>query len=97
MQQLAQVDFVVFKYLCPLRLRMQYRNAFLYLESPQTMGLSNMQKDLLEIDRSHLGLTKKLGAGLFGEVWEGVCYNCLKVGSKSVFLKVGPGAHLWAP
>lgn len=43
-------------------------------DSPITEGLSYNTKDHWEIPRSSIRLTKRLGQGNFGEVWEG-CWN----------------------
>uniref|UniRef100_W5NK23 Tyrosine-protein kinase n=2 Tax=Lepisosteus oculatus TaxID=7918 RepID=W5NK23_LEPOC len=58
------------------------------LETPQTHGLSYNTADQWEIDRTSLKLLKKLGAGQFGEVYEGrwndttpVAIKTLKPGS----------------
>lgn len=63
---------------------------------PETSGLSYNTKDQWEIDRNSIKLMKKLGAGQFGDVWEGtwngttsVAVKTLKAGTMSVidFLK----------
>ena len=41
-------------------------------DAPATVGLSYNEKDVWDIERSTIHLKKKLGAGQFGEVWEGV-------------------------
>ena len=53
---------------------------------PQNSGLSSEQ-DSWEIDRKSIHFIKKLGAGQFSEVWEGLCNNTTKVSVKT--LKVG--------
>ena len=61
-------------------------------DKPQTGGLA---KDAWEIPRESLKLTRKLGAGQFGEVWAGIWNNTTKVAVKT--LKVGtmsPAAFL---
>ena len=61
-------------------------------DKPSTVGLA---KDAWEIPRESLKLTKKLGAGQFGEVWAGMWNNTTQVAVKT--LKVGtmsPAAFL---
>ncbi|XP_065062538.1 tyrosine-protein kinase STK-like [Rhopilema esculentum] len=61
-------------------------------DRPQTGGLA---KDAWEIPRESLKLTRKLGAGQFGEVWAGIWNNTTQVAVKT--LKVGtmsPAAFL---
>lgn len=50
-------------------------------DKPITNGLA---KDAWEIDRESLRLTKKLGAGQFGEVWAGVWNNTTHVAVKTL-------------
>ncbi|KAK0138303.1 Tyrosine-protein kinase FRK [Merluccius polli] len=60
------------------------------LEAPQTPGLSYL--DQWEIPRSSLKLLKRLGAGQFGEVFEGLWNNTTPVAVKT--LKPGKQAKL---
>lgn len=62
------------------------------MEAPQTHGLSYNTVDQWEIDRSSIKLLTKLGAGQFGEVYEGlwndttaVAVKTLKPGTLSFF------------
>ncbi|KAJ8377475.1 hypothetical protein AAFF_G00259860 [Aldrovandia affinis] len=57
------------------------------LEAPQTHGLSYNTVDHWEIDRSSIKLLKKLGAGQFGEVHEGLWNGTTTVAVKT--LKAG--------
>ena len=64
----------------------------LLAEKPQTAGLSKDANNAWEIDRNSIRFIKKLGAGQFGEVWEGLWNNTTKVAVKT--LKPGTmGAH----
>lgn len=65
----------------------------LQMEAPQTYGLSYNTVDQWEIDRKSIKLLRKLGAGQFGEVFEGlwndttpVAVKTLKPGMEKVFL-----------
>lgn len=57
------------------------------LETPVTVGLSYNTVDQWEIPRTSLKLIKKLGAGTFGEVWQGVWNDRTQVAIKT--LKTG--------
>uniref|UniRef100_UPI00398F0612 tyrosine-protein kinase FRK n=1 Tax=Pristiophorus japonicus TaxID=55135 RepID=UPI00398F0612 len=57
------------------------------LETPVTVGLSYNTVDQWEIPRNSLKLIKKLGAGMFGEVWQGVWNDRTQVAIKT--LKIG--------
>ena len=50
-------------------------------DKPATIGLA---KDAWEIPRESLRLTRKLGAGQFGEVWAGVWNNTTQVAVKTL-------------
>ncbi|XP_012676826.1 tyrosine-protein kinase SRK2 [Clupea harengus] len=54
------------------------------LEAPQTHGLSYNTADQWEIDRSSVHLLRKLGAGQFGEVHEGVWNDTTPVAVKTL-------------
>lgn len=56
-------------------------------DMPLTEGLSYNTKDEWEIERSSLHMTKRLGAGQFGEVWEGMWNGTTPVAVKT--LKTG--------
>ena len=47
------------------------RKVCLRAEIPQTAGLSRAVNDQWEIERSQIQLVRKLGHGMFGEVWQG--------------------------
>ena len=53
-------------------------------EKPQTAGLSKQANEEWEIDRRQLRFTKKLGAGQFGEVWEGLWNGTTQVAVKTL-------------
>lgn len=57
------------------------------METPKTAGLSYNTKDQWEIARSSIKLQNKLGAGQFGEVWEGLWNGTTQVAVKT--LKAG--------
>lgn len=54
------------------------------MEAPQTYGLSYNTVDQWEIDRSSIKLLKKLGAGQFGEVYEGLWNDTTAVAVKTL-------------
>ncbi|XP_028997373.1 tyrosine-protein kinase SRK2 [Betta splendens] len=54
------------------------------MEAPQTYGLSYNTADQWEIDRSSVQLLKKLGAGQFGEVFEGLWNHTTAVAVKTL-------------
>lgn len=54
------------------------------MEAPQTYGLSYNTADQWEIDRSSIQLLKKLGAGQFGEVFEGLWNHTTAVAVKTL-------------
>ena len=54
------------------------------LELPQTADLSHNTKDQWEIPRSTVKLARKLGAGQFGDVWEGVWNGTTPVAVKTL-------------
>lgn len=54
------------------------------MEAPQTYGLSYNTADHWEIDRTSIRLLKKLGAGQFGEVFEGIWNETTAVAVKTL-------------
>ena len=54
------------------------------MEKPQTVGLSYNMADKWEIDKSALKFLKKLGAGNFSEVWQGLWNGTMKVAIKTI-------------
>ena len=56
-------------------------------DAPTTVGLSYNTKDEWEIERTSIQLKRRLGAGQFGEVWEGVWNGTTPVAVKT--LKTG--------
>lgn len=54
------------------------------MEVPQTIGLSYNTVDQWEIDRSSIRLLRKLGAGQFGEVYEGLWKETTSVAVKTL-------------
>ena len=53
-------------------------------DMPTTVGMSYNTKDEWEIERSSIRLHKKLGAGQFGEVWDGVWNGTTPVAVKTL-------------
>lgn len=54
------------------------------VEKPQTVGLSYNTKDAWEIPKSSLRLSRKIGHGQFGEVYEGMWNNTTPVAIKTL-------------
>jgi len=54
------------------------------LETPETSGMSHNTKDQWEIPRETIKLSRKLGAGQFGDVWEGVWNGTTPVAVKTL-------------
>ncbi len=54
------------------------------MEKPQTAGLSRQANEEWEIDRRQIRLIRCLGAGQFGEVWEGVWNGTTPVAVKTL-------------
>ncbi|XP_028406178.1 tyrosine-protein kinase Src42A-like [Dendronephthya gigantea] len=54
------------------------------IDVPQTVGISHDMADKWEIDRNALTFKSKLGAGNFGEVWEGLWNKTTKVAIKTL-------------
>ncbi len=54
------------------------------MEAPQTYGLSYDTVDQWEIDRKSIKLLEKLGAGQFGEVYEGLWNGTTAVAVKTL-------------
>ena len=52
-----------------------YNSTFFKLSHNQEMAEAELTKEMFEIDRSHIKFVKKLSAGNFGEVWEGLWNN----------------------
>lgn len=82
--------FFMFKAHCLISKRPLF--LLVQMEAPQTHGLSYNTVDQWEIDRSSIKLLTKLGAGQFGEVYEGlwndttaVAVKTLKPGTLSFF------------
>ena len=53
-------------------------------EKPQTAGLSRQANEEWDIDRREIRLVRRLGAGEFGEVWEGLWNNTTSVAVKTL-------------
>nr|BAB82423.1 protein tyrosine kinase [Ephydatia fluviatilis] len=56
----------------------------LQTEKPQTAGLSRQANKEWEIDKTQIQLKTKLGAGMLGEVWEGVWNGTTSVAVKTI-------------
>lgn len=54
------------------------------IDMPETGGLSHKTKDQWEIPRDSIKLKKKLGAGQFGDVWEGLWNGTTAVAVKTL-------------
>eukprot|EP00037_Helgoeca_nana_P018040 m.172092 g.172092 ORF g.172092 m.172092 type:complete len:514 (-) comp24268_c0_seq1:182-1723(-) len=54
------------------------------IEMPETTGLSRKTKDQWEIPRDSIKLRRKLGAGQFGDVWEGLWNGTTPVAVKTL-------------
>lgn len=54
-----------------------------FVEKPQTAGLSKPTNTAWDIDRKLIRLSKKLGTGRFGEVWQGRWNDSIEVAVKS--------------
>lgn len=55
-----------------------------HTDMPETIGLSHGTKDQWEIPRDSIKLRKKLGAGQFGDVWEGIWNGTTQVAVKTL-------------
>jgi len=55
-----------------------------HLDMPETQGLAHNTKDQWEIPRDSIKLRKKLGAGQFGDVWEGIWNGTTQVAVKTL-------------
>ncbi|XP_061418424.1 tyrosine-protein kinase SRK2-like [Lethenteron reissneri] len=63
---------------------MALQKACVVIEVPNTMGLSYNTVDKWEIPRASIQLQKRLGAGMFGEVWQGLWNNSTLVAVKTL-------------